>query len=252
LFVIPTECSERRNPLVFNNLCMVKPLGFNVTKEVLNLGVKVITARIIGVNNSEINQDFEIYKNEELENIKKKLTGKNYKDDPILQGFRDLHTKVGRSNRDYVASPEGLRRLFLERSRFPHINTVVDIYNLVSLKSGLALGAHDVDKIQGNVKLCLTKGDEIFIPLGADNQVAVFPGEYCYVDDGNNVICRLEVLQVEPTKITTSAQDIFIIVEGNANTSFEYVAEMAKEVCTLIKRYCGGDVSFFPQAAIDT
>ncbi len=219
-------------------------LSFTATKEVLDLGVKIITARITGVQNADSNAEFEFFKNVELEKIKGTWAGKDYKDDSVLAGFRDLHTKVGRSNRDYVASPEALRRSFLERDRFSHINLIVDIYNLVSLKTGLALGAHDIDKVQGNITLRLTKGDEKFVPLGKTEAAAIFPGEYGYVDDGNNVICRLEVLQVEPTKITLDAKDIFLIIEGNANTPAEHVKQAADEVCRLISRYCGGNTQF--------
>jgi len=222
----------------------MRDLKFNVTKEVIDLGVKIITARITDVQNTDSNAEFEKYKNAELEKVKQQWVGKKYKEDPVLAGFRDLHTKVGRSNRDYVASPEGLRWLILERSRFPHINTLVDIYNLVSVKTGLALGAHNIDKVQGNITLRLTKGDEIFVPLGKTEPVAIFPGEYGYVDDGNNIICRLEVLQVEPTKVTAESKDIFMIIEGNANTDEEYVRNTAKEVCNLITKYCGGLYSF--------
>lgn len=225
----------------------MRDLTFEVTKEVLDLGVKILTARIVDVQNTDFNADFEVYKNTELEKVKQEWEGKKYKEDPVLAGFRDLHTKVGRSNREYVASPEGLRWLFLERGRFPHINTLVDIYNLISIKTGLALGAHDVDKVQGNITLRLTKGDEIFVPLGKTEPVIIFPGEYGYVDDGNNVICRLEVLQVEPTKVTAESKDIFIIVEGNANTEKNYVEITAKEVCELITKYCGGSCSFLNQ-----
>ncbi|MBI2037619.1 MAG: tRNA ligase [Candidatus Magasanikbacteria bacterium] len=222
----------------------MRDLKFEVAKEVLDLGVKIITARIVDVQNIDLNSDFEVYKNEELEKIKGNWEGKKYKDDPVLEGFRDLHTKVGRSNRDYVASPEGLRWSFLERGRFPHINTLVDIYNLISLKTGLALGAHDIDKVQGNITLRLTKGDEVFIPLGKTEPTTIFPGEYGYVDDENNVICRLEVLQVEPTKVSTNSKDIFVIIEGNVKTSPKYVENAAKEVCELITKFCGGTYSF--------
>lgn len=223
----------------------MRDLLFKVNQEVLDLGVKIITARISGVSNSESNPDFESYKTSELEMIKNRWLNQKYKDDPILAGFRDLHTKVGRSNRDYVASPEGLRWLLLERGRFPHINTLVDIYNLVSVKTGLALGAHDVDKVQGNITLRLTKGDEIFIPLGKSEAAPIFPGEYGYIDDGNNVICRLEVLQVEPTKVNAASTDVFMIIEGNGNTEIEYVKKTAQEVCDLVTKYCGGTTMFF-------
>lgn len=222
----------------------MRELVFKADQSVLDLGVKIVTYRVSGIQNSRSNEEFENYKNLELENIKKAWEGKKYKDDPILAGFRDLHSKVGRSNRDYVASPEGLRWLFLERARFPKINTLVDIYNLISLKTGLALGAHDVDKIQGNITLRLTTGDENFIPLGKKEPEKVFTGEYAYVDDGDNIICRMEVLQVEPTKTTEDTKDVFLIIQGNPNTGDELVQRTAEEVCELIIRYLGGNKEF--------
>lgn len=217
-----------------------RKLAFSVSREVLDLGVKIQTLRISGVTNSTESSDFEELKKKELENVRSFWGGRNYKDDPILTGFRDLHTKVGRSNRDYVASPEDLTWLFLERGRFPHINMIVDIYNLVSLKTRLAFGAHDVAHIQGNISLRLTDGSEVFEPLGKIEKVSVFPGEYGYVDDGNNVICRMEVLQVEPTKVTEQTTDIFVIVQGNMNTESDYVKKGAELVSDWVTRFCGG------------
>jgi DNA/RNA-binding domain of Phe-tRNA-synthetase-like protein len=222
----------------------MKDFTFSATDEVIKLGVKIVTARMVGVKNSLENKEFEVYKENVLSELKNKLSGKKYDDDLVLAGFRDLHTKVGRSNRTYVASPEGLRYVFLERDRFPHINTVVDIYNLISLKTGLALGAHNVDKIKGNITLKLTTGDEKFIPLGKIEPTLILPGEYGYVDDDNNVVCRLEVLQVETTKITTDSNNLFLIIEGNTNTSDEFVRSTAKEVCEMITKYCGGSFKF--------
>lgn len=220
-------------------------LTFAATRDVLDLGVKVLTARITGVKNSKSNDEFEKFLHEELQGFKKFWKDKDYKEDKILQGFRDLHTKIGKSNRKFPASPEVLLELFLETGRFPRISTLVDIYNLVSVKTRLALGAHDLDKIIGNVTLRKTFGDEKFFPLGSIEKVPVPPGEYAYIDDGNNIICRMEVLQVEPTKITLNSKNVFLIIQGNANTSKEYLESGAKEVLGLITKYCNGEYTFF-------
>lgn len=222
----------------------MKKLNFQVSDEVFRLGVKVLTIQIIGVENAKSNKGFEKYLLGELENIKNFWKGKNYKEDKILKGFRDLHTKIGKSNRKFPSSPEALLSLFLETGRFPRINTLVDIYNLVSIKTRLALGAHDIDKIMGNITLRLTYGDENFLPLGSLEKVPVPPGEYAYIDDGNNIICRMEVLQVEPTKITLDSKNVFLIIQGNANTTNGYIEAGAQEVLGLIRKYCNGEYTF--------
>lgn len=222
----------------------MKPFSFSVTQDVLDLGVKIVTTRISGVTNFKTNAKLDEFIQNALSEIKQKRQDKNRKDDSILQGFRDLHTKVGKSNKDYLASPEVLLKNLLERDRFPRINAVVDIYNIISLQTQLALGAHNIEKIQGNVTLRLTDGSETFLPLGHTEPTKVQPKEYAYCDDANNIICRLEVLQVEPTKIIENLHDIFFIIQGNENTTQRHVQDTAGNLCRKITEFCGGKYTF--------
>ena len=48
----------------------MRNLTFTVTKDVLDLGITMLTARISGVHNSEANAAFEDYKRAQLETIK--------------------------------------------------------------------------------------------------------------------------------------------------------------------------------------
>lgn len=100
-----------------------------------------------------------------------------------MQGFRDLHTALGFSNRSFPAASEILLEYLLKNGRLPQINPLVDIYNLISVETRLALGAHDVHKITGNVHLRITSGNEGFVPLGAVAPKPVRPGGYAYIDD---------------------------------------------------------------------
>ncbi len=61
------------------------------------------------------------------------------------------------------------------------------VYNIISLESKLALGAHDMDCVLGNVTLRFTDGTEKFIPIGQDIPLPVNAHEYCYCDDANEV-----------------------------------------------------------------
>ena len=121
-----------------------------------------------------------------------------------------------------------------------YINQAVDIYNLISLESKLALGAHNIDRVDGNVTLRFTDGSERFVPIGQTEPVPVAPHEYCYCDDANEVLCRLEVRQVEKTKVEESARNIFYIIQGNEATPDELLHETAQKIIDLTTKYCGG------------
>lgn len=217
---------------------------FNVSEQAINLGIKVLAIQIKSIDNSSYNEEFEEYKNKELEKIKDSWKDKKPKEDSVLKGFHDLHEKVGRSNRKYIASPEVLTDILLTRDKFPKINQLVDIYNLFSLKSKLALGAHDISKINTGVTLKLTSGNETFIPLGKVEREVIIPGEYGYIDEDNKVICRLEVIQCEQTKVTTRTREIFLLIQGNDNVEIDYIKSALEETCECIKKYCGGEVIY--------
>ena len=191
---------------------------FTLAPEVASLGLVGDYYNIFGLKNVLKNDEFEKLKAKTLGGLKEKYTAETQTNDPVLAGFRELHTKVGRSNKRFVSSPENLVGMFLRNGTIPSINLVVDIYNLVSLESRLALGAHDISKIDGNITLKITNGTEKFLPLGKTESEIVPSGEYSYVDDSNEVICRLEYRQVEKTKVTLDTRDCFFIIQGNAAT----------------------------------
>nr|MDA8235979.1 phenylalanine--tRNA ligase beta subunit-related protein [Clostridia bacterium] len=91
--------------------------------------------------------------------------------DSNLDSYRQLHTKFG--GQTFTPAPQYLLEFLAQRERLMQINALVDLYNLVSLKYGLALGAHDMAKVDGLVSFSVTTGQEVFYPLGATEPVPV-------------------------------------------------------------------------------
>lgn len=215
-------------------------ITFDIADEIHKLGITGSYFIIQGLQNKENDVEFLQLRQAVLQTILPNLSKEEIVNDPILQGFRLLHDKVNRSNKKNVASPENLLLMLAEQRPIPNINLLVDIYNLVSLETRLAIGAHDLKKIAGNIHLRLTDGTEGFHALGYAAPQSVGPGEYAYIDDANDIICRLEVRQVEKTKITLETTDCFFIVQGNSATSDQYVSDAAQRLIQLVKQFCGG------------
>lgn len=211
-------------------------MKFIIEQSVKDLGIKCIGVYITGINNHYYSDSLKDYLNIHSQRLLKSATEK----DPIIQGFYDLHKKVGVSKRKNIPASENLIKLLKKRHDITRINPVVDIYNIISMESKLALGAHDIDKIVGNVNLKLTDGKELFIPLGQEEPKEVLANVYSYIDDSNEIICYLEVRQVNKTKVTNNSKDIFFIVQGNEKTDYSYIKNVAKELITVVTYYCGG------------
>jgi DNA/RNA-binding domain of Phe-tRNA-synthetase-like protein len=217
-------------------------LRFEVDPRVPELGVRGIYLVISGLQNRESDTEFQSISQEAVGRVRD--SNIDPKQDPVLAGFRELHTAVGRSNRDYPASPEMLVKQLTRFGTIPRVNLLVDIYNTVSIETRLALGAHDVTAISGGtVALGLTTGEELFHPIGSPEPKPVFPGEYAYMDSTREIICRMEVRQVEKTKVTTDSSSCFYILQGNPNTPNGYIADAAERLVSLTSKYCGGVVT---------
>lgn len=215
-------------------------MTFNIEKDVLNLGVNVAIVIIKDMNNCKENQDFTCYKDSFINNLKNNLTEETIINDDILKGFWELHKKVGKTSKHDISSPENLLNMILKNGLLPNINLIVDIYNFVSVVTRLALGAHDLNNIKGNVNLRLTNGTETFLPIGYSKNKPISRGEYAYIDDNNDVLCRMEVRQVEKTKVTENTRNCLYIVQGNENVDNEQMKKAVDLLIELTLKYCGG------------
>lgn len=215
-------------------------MNFNVDENVLDLGMNVAIVVIRGMKNCKDNDEFNKYRDNVLKDIGNNLTEEEILNDEVLKGFWRLHERVGKTSKHDISSPENLMKMLLINGSLPSINLIVDIYNLVSVMTRLALGAHDLDNISGNVSLRLTNGSENFLPIGYSKNKPVSKGEYAYIDEDNDVLCRMEVRQVEKTKVMEDTQNCMYIIQGNENTNNEQIKKAVDMLIELTIKYCGG------------
>ena len=215
-------------------------MEFFVEQAVLEAGVKIVFVAVYGIDNHGEDSEWAAYRDKRLEELYEEYAGLDVHADPLLEGFNILHDKTGVKRRKNVPASENLIRLLEKNHGMFYINQAVDIYNLISLESKLALGAHNIDRVDGNVTLRFTDGSERFVPIGQTEPIPVAPHEYCYCDDANEVLCRLEIRQVEKTKVDEDARNVFYIVQGNDATPYELLYETAQKIIDLTTKYCGG------------
>ncbi len=215
-------------------------MQFFVQQEVLDAGVKIVFAVAEGIDNHENSMEWRKYRDQRIAALYEAYQGLDVHTDPILEGYNILHDKTGVKRRKNIPASENLIKLLLKHQGMFYINQAVDIYNLLSLESKLALGAHNIDRVDGNVTLRFTDGTERFQPIGQPTPISVHPHEYSYCDDANEVLCRLEIRQVEKTKVDEEARNIFYIIQGNEATDDALLVETAQRIIDTTTRYCGG------------
>ena len=206
-----------------------------IDNQLTNLGINL--KYIIGNNVTIAKTDLEEIKDDLVRRTLDNWSEIKVNNDPILSEYRRLHqATIGEKGKEYIASPEWLVKYILQNKRFISINNIVDYYNLVSTKYLITIGSHDLDKVEGELKIALTQGTERFIPLGMTDQVSVPRGAYAFSDE-KDILCLFESRQADKTKITQQSKIFLTYLQGNTKTSDKYLDQAAQELMVLYQKY---------------
>jgi len=143
--------------------------------------------------------DYSVQNN--IEDIKKRSS---------IFATRETYKKLNKDPNRYRPSAEALCRRIIRDLGLYQIDTVVDIINLVSLKTGYSIGGFDADKIVENLVLGVGSSDEKFDAIGRGLlNIENLP---VYRDDIGGI--GTPTSDEERTKITLETSHLLIIING--------------------------------------
>lgn len=85
---------------------------------------------------------------------------------PEIAATRKVYKNLGKDPNRYRPSAEALCRRIVRRISLYQVNTLVDIINLVSIRSGFSINGFDAYKIQGNILLDVGTANDEFEAIG--------------------------------------------------------------------------------------
>lgn len=85
-----------------------------------------------------------------------------------IKALRDAYRAMGKDASRYRPSQEALLRRILQGKGLFQINTVVDINNLVSLRSRHSVGSYNAERLQGAVTFRIGRQGESYKGIGKD------------------------------------------------------------------------------------
>ena len=105
---------------------------------------------------------------EVLPEVRKEIEGKEWGQIPGVKGSRLAYKAFGRNPGRYRVSSEALLRRVRREDELYHVNSVVDVNNLISVKSGLSVGSYDLEKITGDIVFRKAEAGEGYSGIGKD------------------------------------------------------------------------------------
>ncbi|MHB9056054.1 MAG: B3/B4 domain-containing protein [Paludibacteraceae bacterium] len=144
---------------------------------------------------------------------------------------REAYKKLGKDPNRYRPSAEALSRRLLKGIPLYQIDTLVDIINLISLKTGYSIGGFDADKIAGNLILGVGKAGEKFEAIGRG--LLNIEGLPVYRDNMGAI--GTPTSDEEHTKISPETTRLLMIINGYSGK--EGLTEAVNYSMNLLKKY---------------
>ena len=149
-----------------------------------------------------------------------------------IQATRQAYKRLGKDPNRYRPSSEALRRRILRELPLYKVDTLVDLINLVSIRSGYSIGGFDVDKIAGG-SLVLGVGREGEIYHGIGRGELNIEGLPVYRDAVGGI--GTPTSDEERTKIGLDTTHLLMIINGYSG--LEGLEAAGKYAVGLLSKY---------------
>lgn len=186
-----------------------------------NLGVLISNVEVMEVK--EINEiitsiEKEIYNSIDIKDVVNL---------PIIKDGRDSYKKYGKDPSRYRLATESLIRRLSKGNKLYRINNLVDLGNILSIKTRKSIAVLDFDKIKGNVLIRLGKKTDEYYGIGRGKlnieNIPLYEDDLGPFGSGTS--------DTERTMITPSTKRILLfIVSFSGITHLESELEYAKEL----------------------
>ena len=160
-------------------------------------------------------------------------------DHSAINIWSEAFASSGMNSKRYAPSVRALAERALRGDPVPGINVAVDAANIISLRHLVPVGAHDLDRLDGDVEVRLSRDGDSFTPINSDAREDVPPGEPIYAT-GSEVRTRRWVWrQSDAAKITNESRSLLFPVDGFRSQTDQEVRFAVEELAELAGQYLG-------------
>ncbi len=163
---------------------------------------------------------------------------------PFVKSWEKAHLKFGSDPGMFPPSIKALLKRIKKGGGFPFVNSVVALFNYISIKYLIPCGGDDIDKIEGNLHLSFARGNERFVALGSEEEDNPQTGEIIYFDDiALKVMCRRwNWRNGDFSKITENTKKMVINIDGIGVVLQSIIEEARDELAKLLIEHCRAEL----------
>ncbi|OGS48070.1 MAG: hypothetical protein A3K68_05190 [Euryarchaeota archaeon RBG_16_68_13] len=199
------------------------------------LGAHLVEVR--GLTVGERSESLDAFAEALVREFREPLRLASLKDEPTLRAYRDFFWRVGIDPTKIRPASEALLRRVLQGKPFPRINTLVDAYNLASMKTRIAIAAFDLARLRGDLAMRLAREGETFQGIQMDAPV-LLRGVEVVVEDEGKLVAIYPYRDSDATKVTLATRDTAFMTCGVPGIPREQLLEAADTTREFVERFC--------------
>ena len=172
------------------------------------------------------------------------LKSEELKHHPAILDWHTAYKSFGAKPKKHLPSVENLLKRTSKQGVPSSGNALVDLYNTLSARYVVAMGAQDLDNIQGGLQLTYASDNEKpVIVLGETDAKAPKVGEVIYKDEAGVTRRRWNWREATRTTITGDTKNAVIFLEGLASTTQDILENALFELAQLLREHTGAQVT---------
>lgn len=218
-------------------------VAMRISEEVSNdfPGLQVLTSLVRNVVVKRSDPELEEFKEDIVREIRERYDIETLRERPIIRAYRDFFWRLGVDPTKTRPAVEALIRRLLHGRPLPRINTLVDAYNLASIRSEIAIAAFDLDRLGGKLTMRYAGSGEEFLGIGMKSPMRLNGGEIV-ISDGKRLVAIYPYRDAEATKVTEETRNVLLLFCGVPGIPTSRLSEAKAAAVGLVTRFCGGTV----------
>ena len=199
----------------------------------------VLKLHISGVQIQKRDTELEKFKIAVTQQVMNEYDLYTVKDHPTFRAYRDFFWSIKIDPTKIRPAAEALIRRILAGKTLPRINTLVDAYNLASIKTRIALATFDADKLDGELLMRFAEEGEQFSGIGMEKPL-ILRGREIVVSDKEKLMAIYPYRDADNTKVTEKTKNITVVVCGVPGIPKQELEKASDVALEYVTRFCGG------------
>jgi DNA/RNA-binding domain of Phe-tRNA-synthetase-like protein len=174
----------------------------------------VCIGEIHNVRNEKTNDQIRRLGRAVYEEVRAKYDVETLKDDRTVRAYRDFYWKLDVDPTKTRPSSEALLRRVLHGDELPQISTVVDAYNLASMKTIVPISGFDADLVDPPFHVRFAGDGEVFSGIGVTKPMPLKNNALVLVDE-RHILCIYPHRDSDRWKITLQTRSVLITARAS-------------------------------------